>query len=140
MLGLLLSAYLHFLCPPPPCTSLLPPLINLVRNPNNAASRSPTRIARFKTVLMSALPQVIRTRMHNDGAAQHGLLADQLDQAILDAALGVAAAVGLEVAEVADVAGLVGGGTGRVGLVGGLYGETMHEEQLHYHATPTRRS
>jgi len=54
----------------------------------------------------------------DDGAAQHALRADQLDELVRDAALGVTLAVGLEVAEVADVALAVGGGA--VGLVVGV--------------------
>ena len=42
--------------------------------------------------------------------AQNARLANQLDQAVLDAALGVALGVGLDVAKVADVAVRVGGG------------------------------
>lgn len=48
--------------------------------------------------------------MHDDGAAEDRLLADQLDERVLDTALAVAVAVGLEVAEVANVAGFVGWG------------------------------
>ena len=72
---------------------------------------------------MPTFTQIIRARMHDDGAAQHGLLADQLDEAVLDAAFTVAVGVGLEVAEVADVAGFITGGTVWWGvLVGGCRG------------------
>lgn len=81
----------------------------LVRNPDHAASRPSARIARLQAVLVAALAQVVGARMHDDRAPQHGLLADQLDEAVLERALPVAVGVGLEVAEVADVAGLVGG-------------------------------
>jgi hypothetical protein len=50
--------------------------------------------------------------------ADDALGADQLDELVLDAALGVALAVGLDVTEVANVALLVAGGT--VGLVVGV--------------------
>lgn len=102
---------------PPPSTSIS------IRNPNDAASGPSTGIARLQTVLMPAFAQVVRARVHDDGAAQHGVLADQLDEAVLDAALAVAVGVGLEVAEVADVAGFVAGGTAWGGDVSrGLYG------------------
>jgi hypothetical protein len=42
--------------------------------------------------------------------AQDAVLADQLDEAVADAALGVALGVGLDVAQVADVAVVVGWG------------------------------
>jgi hypothetical protein len=104
--------------PPSPPSSPPPSHISLVRDPNNATSGPPAGIAGFQAILMSALPQIIGPRVHDDGAAQHGLLADQLDQTVLDAALGVAAVVGLEVAEIAHVAGLVGWGARRRGLAG----------------------
>lgn len=47
--------------------------------------------------------------MHNDSTAQHVLLANQLDELVLDGADGVALRVGLNVAQVADVALGVGG-------------------------------
>ena len=47
--------------------------------------------------------------MHNDSTAQHALLANQLDELVLDGADGVALRVGLNVAQVADVALGVGG-------------------------------
>lgn len=50
--------------------------------------------------------------------AKNALLANQLDQLIADAALAVAAGVGLEVAEVADVADIVAWGA--VGLAEGV--------------------
>jgi len=56
--------------------------------------------------------------VHDDGAAQHALGADQLDELVRDGAFGVALGVGLEVAQVADVALAVGGGA--VGLVVGV--------------------
>lgn len=47
--------------------------------------------------------------------ANDGLGANQLDVLVLNAALGVALGIGLDVAQVTNVAGLVRGGT--VGLV-----------------------
>lgn len=54
---------------------------------------------------MAALAQIIRAGMHDDGAAQHGVFADQLDVLVGDGALAVALPVRVEVAQVADVAG-----------------------------------
>jgi hypothetical protein len=54
----------------------------------------------------------------DDGAAEHALRADQLDELVRDAARGVALGVGLEVAQVADVALAVA--RGAVGLVVGV--------------------
>lgn len=42
--------------------------------------------------------------MHNDGAAEDGVLAKEREVAVEEGALRVAVAVGMEVAEVADVA------------------------------------
>lgn len=53
---------------------------------------------------MSALAEIISSRMHDNGAAQYAVLANQLDQRILYRPLCVSLAIGLEVAEVADVA------------------------------------
>jgi len=57
-----------------------------------------------------AFAEVVGAGMHDDGAAEHALRADELDQLVGHGALGVALAVRLEVAEVADVALAVGGG------------------------------
>jgi hypothetical protein len=54
---------------------------------------------------MAPLPQIIRASMHDDGASQHGVFADQLDVLVGDGSLAVALPVGVEVAQVADVAG-----------------------------------
>jgi len=59
---------------------------------------------------MSALPQVVRAGVHDDGATQHALRADELDVLVGHGALGVALRVGLEIAEVTDVALRVRGG------------------------------
>jgi len=42
----------------------------------------------------------------DDGAADNALWSDQLDQFVLDRALGIALAISLNVSEVADVTGL----------------------------------
>ena len=56
---------------------------------------------------MATLTEVVGASVHNDGAAEHALWADQLDQLVLDGSLSVALAVSLEVAKITDVAGLV---------------------------------
>jgi hypothetical protein len=111
------SRYILYLriCPAPVFARLLHSLIShLVRDANNTTSRPSTRIARLQAILVPALPKIIRASVNDDRAAQHALLSDQLDKAVLDAALPVAVAVGLEVAKVADVAGLVAGGAVRL--------------------------
>jgi hypothetical protein len=83
---------------------------SLLGDTDNTASRTGARVASLLALLVLALTE--------DGAAQHALRADQLDELVRDAALGVALGVGLEVAQVADVALAVGGGA--VGLVVGV--------------------
>ena len=53
---------------------------------------------------MATLAEVVGASVYDDGATQHALRPDQLDKLVADGALGVALAVGLEVAQVADVA------------------------------------
>lgn len=59
---------------------------------------------------MSSPAQIVGAGMHDEGPPQHALGPDQLDELIGNAALGVALAVGLIIAEVTDVADLVGRG------------------------------
>lgn len=82
----------------------------LLSDTDNATSRTPARIARSLTLLVAALAQIVGAGVHDDGAAEHALGPDELDVLVGDGALGVALAVGFEVAEVADVALAVGGG------------------------------
>lgn len=91
------------------------PSLNLLGDANNAASRTTASVASLLALLVAALAEVVGAGVHDDGAAQHALRADQLDVLVGHAARGVALAVGLEVAKVADVALGVGGGA--VGLV-----------------------
>jgi len=63
---------------------------------------------------VATLAEVVSAGVDNNGAAENTLGADQLDELVTDRALGVALAVGLEVAQVTNVALLVLGGT--VGL------------------------
>ena len=89
--------------------------IGLVGDANDTASRAGTSVTRLLALVVAALAQVVSAGVHNDSAAQHALGTDQLDELVGDAALGVALAVGLEVAQVADVALAVRGGA--VGFV-----------------------
>jgi len=73
-------------------------------HPNNPTRGPAPRIPRLLALSVSTLPQVVGTGVHDDGAAQHALRADELDVLVGHGALGVALRVGLEVAEVADVA------------------------------------
>lgn len=92
---------------------LVPPfqsMLNLLSNANDTASRTTAGIARSLTLLMSALAQIISASMHDNGPSQHALRPNQLDLLVRDGALGVALAVGFEVAEVADMAFTIGRG------------------------------
>jgi len=83
---------------------------------NDTASRSGARVARLLALLVPAFSEVVGTGVDDDGAPQNAVLADQLDQAVGDAALGVALAVRLEVPEVTDVALAVDGGAVRLAV------------------------
>lgn len=72
-----------------------------------------TTMVRYLRVSMR--PDLYKKEGANWTYADDGLGADQLDMLVLDAALGVALGIGLDVAQVANVAVLVGGST--VGLV-----------------------
>ena len=88
---------------------------NLLRDTNDAASRTTASITRGLALLVPALTEVVGAGVHDDGAAEHALGTDQLDLLVRDGPLGVALAVRLEVAEVADVAFTVSGGAVRFG-------------------------
>lgn len=94
------------------------PTKNLLGDTNDTASRTSASIASLLALLVLALAKVVSAGVDDDGAAEHALRADQLDELVRDGALGVALGVGLEVAQVADVALAVGGGA--VGLVVGV--------------------
>ena len=85
-------------------------LRHLLSNANDTASGTSTRIARRLALLVSALAEIIRAAVDNDGPTEHALGANQLNLLVGDGALGVALGVRLEVAEVADVAFAVRGG------------------------------
>ena len=100
----------------------------LLRNSDNPTSGPPPRIPRRLALLMPALTQIIRARVHNNRAAEDALRPNQLHQLVGDGALGVALGVGLDVAEVADVALAVGGGA--VGLGEGVDWTLLRQGQL----------
>lgn len=92
---------------------MLAPSNTSLSNANDAARRPAPSITRRLALLMSALAQIIRTRMHHDGASEHALRPNQLDVLVRNGALGIALAVRLEVAQITDVAlGVVGGAVG----------------------------
>lgn len=76
----------------------------LLRNADDTASRTATSVASLLALLVATLAEVVSASVDDDGAAKHALRADQLDHLVADGALGVALAVGLEVAQVTDVA------------------------------------
>lgn len=89
---------------------------HLRRNANDTASGPAARIARLLALLVAALAEVVGAGVHDDGAAEHALGPDELDELVADAALAVALAVRLEVAQVADVALAVLGRAVRLAL------------------------
>jgi len=82
----------------------------LLRNANHTASWPGSSIARRLALLVPALAEVVSARVHHNRTSEHALRPDQLDVLVGDGALGVALAVGLEVAQVANVALRVRGG------------------------------
>jgi hypothetical protein len=80
---------------------------SLRRDTNDTAGGSGTGVASLEGLLVAALAEVVGAGVHNDGAANNALGADELHQGVGDGALGVALAVGLEVAEVTNVADIV---------------------------------
>ena len=81
---------------------------------NDTASRARAGVTGLLALLVATLAKVVSASVDNDGAAEDALGADQLDELVGDGALGVALAIGLEVAQVTNVALVVLGGT--VGL------------------------
>lgn len=63
---------------------------------------------------MTTLAQVVRTSVHDNGSTEDGGWANQLDQRIMDGALGDTRGVGGDVTQVTNVSDLIGWGT--VGL------------------------
>jgi hypothetical protein len=87
---------------------------NLSGDTNNTTSGPWSSIARLLALLVASLAEVIGAAVDDNRAADHALGSDQLDELVRHAALAVALAVGLEVAQVANVALAVLGGA--VGL------------------------
>ena len=80
-------------------------------NTNDTTSRPSSSISSGLALLVSTLAQIIGTRVHDNCTAENTFRANQLHLGILDAALAVALAIGLEVAEVTDVTLAIRGGT-----------------------------
>ena len=90
----------------------------LLGDANDTASGTSTSVAGLLALLVLTLAEIVGAGVDDNGAAEDALRADQLDELVRDRALGVALAVGFEVAQVADVALLVAGSS--VGLVVGV--------------------
>lgn len=108
---------------------------DLCGNADDAAGRAGAGVARLLALLVPALSEVVGARVADEGALQgeekaivspwlltaygntggvstyseNAVLADQLDEAVADAALGVALGIRLDVSKVTDVAFAVGG-------------------------------
>lgn len=82
--------------------------IRLGRDANNTAGWAGTGVASLEAVLVATLAEVVSAAVDDNGAADDAVRADQLDELVLDGALGNALGVRGDVAEVADVADLVG--------------------------------
>ena len=93
-------------------------MTHLVGDANNTASETSASVTSLLRLLVTALAQVVSSSMNDNSATNDALGANQLDQLVRSAALGVTLAIGLEVTQVTDVALLVLGGT--VGLVVGV--------------------
>jgi hypothetical protein len=78
---------------------------------NNTAGRAATSVASLLALRVVRLAEVVGAGVHDNGAAEHAVRADQLDKLVGGGALGIALAVGLDVAQVTDVAVGVLGGT-----------------------------
>lgn len=103
---MLLSAFIS----PPSARPLPCGITRLCGNTNDTASRPAPSIARLLALRVSALAEIVSAGVHHNRTSEHALRADELDHLVGDGALGVALAVGLEVAQVADVAVRVGWG------------------------------
>jgi hypothetical protein len=80
----------------------------LVGDTDDTAGRSGTSVASLEGLLALSLAKVIGAGMCNNSTTDDAVGADQLDQVVRHAALGVALGIGLNVAKVAHVAVLVG--------------------------------
>jgi len=71
---------------------------SLLGDADDTASRTGTSVASLERLLVASLAEVIGAGVGDDGSANDALGADELDEAVLDGALGVALGVGLDVA------------------------------------------
>lgn len=86
----------------------------LVGDTDDTASRAETGVTGGGRELVATLSEVISASVDDDGASENTVGANQLDKAVLDAALGNTLGVGLDVSQVTDVADIVGGRTVRL--------------------------
>lgn len=70
---------------------------------SHTACRARASIASLLGLLVVTLAEVVGATVHDNGAAENALRADQLDELVRDRALGVTLAVSLEVAKVTNV-------------------------------------
>ena len=56
--------------------------IRLLSNPNDTTSGTRARIASLLALLVAALAEIVGAGVHDNGAAQHALRADQLDELV----------------------------------------------------------
>lgn len=85
---------------------------------NDTTSRSSTGVTGGQGVGVAALSKIISAGMDNNGSANNGVLANELDFQVLLAALGNTATVGGDVTQVANVSVVVFGSS--VGLLEGV--------------------
>lgn len=70
---------------------------------NDTTGRSWTGISSLLALLVASLSEVISASVDDDGAAEHTLWSDQLDELVGDGTLCVALTISLEVAQVSNV-------------------------------------
>lgn len=82
-------------------------VLNLVGDADDTAGRTGASVSSLEGLLVVALAEVVGAAVRNDGTADDALGTNELDELVLDRALGVAVGVGLDVAKVTNVTGLV---------------------------------
>ena len=75
----------------------------LCRDSNHTASWARTSVARLLALSVATLAKVVSSAVHDNSAAKNALWANELDQLVGNGALGIALAIGLEVAQVTNV-------------------------------------
>jgi len=83
---------------------------NLRGDADDTAGRAGTSVSGLLGLGVVALAEVVGAAVDDDGAADDALGADELDELVRHAALGVTLTIGLNVTQVTDVAVLVFGG------------------------------